>query len=335
MNSLDRLTVARPKVLVVGDIILDHYRIAEASRISPEAPVPVLLNPRAEFRLGGAAAVAAMCAALGAEVVLIGTIGNDPSGQQVKELLIESGIIFAGVVTPGRVTTTKERICGVASGRHRQQLVRVDCEDERPLPDEAHDVLCETLQGIGKDPPDVLLVADYAKGVVTRDIAALCRAACNLTIADPPRAGSWRKYRQFGCIVPNREEAGGRTVHQIRSYLNTQAAIVKLDQDGCEVDDGELHSGIVGIPARTRSVHDVTGAGDQFVAVLGCARSCGNSWIEAARLANVAAGMQVERHGCIPVTLDQLLQEVSHGSDGANSGLGASELPRSLLAAAG
>lgn len=335
LHILSNIQQQRPKVLVVGDVMLDHYRIAEATRISPEAPVPVLLNPREEFRLGGAGAVATMCAALGAEVALIGIVGNDSNGRRIISLLNDAGVSFAGMVVSDRITTTKERICGVASGRHRQQLARLDCEDDRPLPFDVQQDLYESIRTVAVDPPDVLLVADYAKGIMTPEIAEACLQASQLTIADPPRIGTWAKYRSFGCIVPNREEAGGQDARRIRTALQTNAAIVKRDQEGCELDAIELTRHSVMIAARPRDVHDVTGAGDQFLAVLACARCCGGSWFTAAELANVAAGMQVERHGCVPVTIEELIHEISNDTDRTLAGSEASTTAGPVLAAAG
>ncbi len=307
---LERLTGV--KVLVVGDVMLDVYRVGLATRISPEAPVPVLLNPTTEYRLGGAAAVAAMCAALGAEVCLVGVIGADTSGQDVLEKLDEAGVQFIGEVCSTRVTTTKERICGVSGGRHRQQLGRIDCEDDSPLPKEMMLTLCETISGTAGDPPDVVLVSDYAKGVVSYEVTTACHDVCGLSIADPPRHGEWNKYQYFGCVVPNREEAAGQSAGQIRRSLRTQAAIVKLDQEGCELDAGDVGGQSVRLEARARAVHDVTGAGDQFLAVLGCVKALGCSWREAAELATIAAGLQVERHGCLPVGLDEFSLAVAN-----------------------
>lgn len=334
-SAVAKIRSKRPKILVVGDVMLDHYRIGEAVRISPEAPVPILLNPREEFRLGGAAAVGAMCAALGAEVALIGTVGDDASGERLLKQLADYDVSFAGLVTADRVTTTKERICGIASGRHRQQLGRIDTEDDRPLPIQIQRVLCDTIQGTVDDPAGALLVADYAKGVVTPEVAAACRDACHLTIADPPRNGNWDMYWQFSCVVPNREEARDQSARQIRVALKTQAAIVKLDQDGCELNETGILDQSVRLGALARSVHDVTGAGDQFLAVLGCLRACGADWHQAAELANVAAGMQVERQGCVPVTFEELIWEISSDSRTTTNESGTSGTTRVVLAAAG
>lgn len=307
-NLLQRPDV---RIMVVGDVMLDYYRIAQATRISPEAPVPVLLNSRDEYRLGGAAAVAGMCAALGAETWLIGVVGMDRSGEIVRELLEQSGVKSLLFSAPyPRPTTLKERICGVASGRHRQQLARLDTEWTTAISDGLENAVVHHLRNM--EPPDAILIADYAKGVLTHAVARVCIESGCLTIVDPPREGDWTRYRGAACVVPNRQEAGGCEATEIQERCQSMAAVVKLDEEGCQVawDDvsGERCQARMG--ARSRAVHDVTGAGDNFLAVLGCARASGWNWPAAAELANLAAGLQVERHGCVPVTLNELREEL-------------------------
>lgn len=300
--------IAGLKVLVVGDAILDVYTIADAVRISPEAPVPVLLNPRTEYRPGGAAAVAMMCAALGAETVLLGVTGNDRDGQHLINLLESFGVGCYLIGDDARPTTRKERICAVASGKHRQQLARLDTESAIPV---CHD-LSARIAGMIRELEDIdlLLVADYDKGLMTADIAMACVDAPSLTIVDPPKSRSWDKYRHASCLVPNREEANGSTPLDLVAEYNLAAAVVKLDQDGCQLQD-DISPLTHALDARVRAVHDVTGAGDQFLAVLGCAKAAGASWLGAAELANAAAGLQVERHGCVPVNRFELSREIA------------------------
>lgn len=305
--------VAGVKVLVVGDVMLDHYRIADATRISPEAPVPVLLGAREEYRLGGAAAVAAMCVALGAETRLLGVVGLDRGGEIVRELVELAGVRSLLVAAPyPRPTTVKERICGVASGRHRQQLARIDTECTSPIPPSLEGAIVELVRGMA--PPDVILMADYAKGVLTAGVVRACVDTGGMVIVDPPRDGEWGKYQGVACIVPNRQEANGALAREIQLRCQSVAAVVKLDEEGCQVSWVQETGDVCEqrIAARLRVVHDVTGAGDNFLAVLGCARGLGISWPVAAELANVAAGLQVERHGCVPVTLTELQAEVEY-----------------------
>ena len=308
MDQLDTVRqIAGVRILVVGDVMLDVYRIATATRISPEAPVPVLLNPETEHRLGGAGAVAAMCQALGATVGLIGCIGFDLAGEHVRGLCGLQGIgdrLF-NVAAP-RPTTTKERICGVASGRHRQQLGRIDTECTDPISNGTATAIAELIGRLEK--PDAIIIADYAKGVCVDKIIQACRDTEAPVFVDPPRDMDWQKYYGASCVVPNREEAGGKSGYDLCRQVNCQAVVVKLDEDGCEL--AQRHQPAERFPSRPRAVHDVTGAGDQFIATLACARAAGLDWADATQLANTAAGLQVERHGCVPVTWHTLREEL-------------------------
>jgi D-beta-D-heptose 7-phosphate kinase/D-beta-D-heptose 1-phosphate adenosyltransferase len=267
----------------------------------------VLRFEREEYRLGGAGAVAAMCRALGAEVTLLGIGGEDDAGDQVRELLRGSGI-RSRLIDDGRPTTLKERIVGVASGRHFQQLARIDREACQPL---THAVCRESvIPRIAAADFDIVLVSDYAKGVCTPAVLASLRSCGRPVIADPCRGGDWRKYRRCAALVPNRVEAGfesgddhGEAACAIARRLGLAAVVVKLDEEGCVLAERGVTEHF---PTRAREVHDVCGAGDQFLAVLGVARAGGADWREAVERANVAAGLQVERRGCVPVTTEEL-----------------------------
>lgn len=323
----------KPKILVVGDVMLDHYRIADATRISPEAPVPVLLNPRDEYRPGGAASVALMCAALGAEVLLLGVTGNDDPGQRLQTLLEAAGVGCYLIALPDRPTTVKQRICAVASGRHRQQLARVDTESTAPIPDDLSEILAAMIRNAFTEPDaprvDAVIVSDYAKGVCTEPVARAC-VDSGCAYIDPPKGQPWDKYRGAACIVPNREEAGPlavSTAWDMRKRYGMQAAVIKLDQDGCRVDEDETQWEYT-IPSQARTVHDVTGAGDQFIAALALARIAGKSWHAAAEQANTAAGIQVERHGCVPVTRREMDEATERASGEPRASATGSSDPR-------
>lgn len=306
-----------PRILVIGDVMLDIYRIGNATRISPEAPVPVLLNPREEQRPGGAAAVASMCAALGAEVVLLSVTGKDRYGEILDEILESQGVTCLLLADSGRPTTVKERICGVSGGKHRQQLGRVDYESTEPIPPDISGKMAELITQICERPPDAIIISDYGKGVCVDQLALACREINQATgcpvFLDPPKGCDWPKYYGVTCAVPNREEAGDKCARDLCRQLQSEAAVVKLDSDGCELfqrHPDETWS----IHARNRIVHDVTGAGDQFIAALACSRAEGLDWEHATRIANTAAGLQVERHGCVPVTIAELKKELQRDS---------------------
>jgi rfaE bifunctional protein kinase chain/domain len=302
----------RPRLLVVGDVLLDHDRVGLAERISPEAPVPVLRFEREAFRLGGAGAVAAMAAALGAEVALAAVVGDDAAGDRVFTLLEGAGVDARLVsATAGRPTTTKERIVAVASGRQRQQVVRIDRESADPLPDELAARLGRDVRRLaGECDWDVVLVSDYAKGVCTPSLMAAVAGLGLPLLVDPPRQGSWGQYRGAACLVPNRVEAGLVEADEawtaaplLRRQYQLEAAVIKVDEAGAVLADAE---GVRRFPARAGSICDVTGAGDQFLAVLGCVRARGGSWGEAVEWANRAAGLQCGRQGCVPITQAEL-----------------------------
>lgn len=300
--------IASKRILIVGDVMLDVYRIATATRISPEAPVPVLLNPRAEYRLGGAGAVAAMCKDLGAVVDLVGVVGFDGPGEVIRNRLMALGIGDKLFSMPApRPTTVKERICAVASGRHRQQLGRIDTECTEPIGRQTACAIANLIPKLEKY--DAIIIADYHKGVCLDRIIQACRDTETPVFVDPPKGCDWQKYYGVECLVPNREEANGKSAYQISRCLNVNAVVIKRDEDGCELY--YRYQGVQRFPARTRIIHDVTGAGDQFIATLACAQSTGLDWAASTQLANAAAGLQVERHGCVPVTLDELNAEIA------------------------
>lgn len=307
----------KPLILVIGDVMLDHYRIGDATRISPEAPIPVLVNARDEYRLGGAAAVAAMCAALGADTGLIGVTGNDEAGRLLHSLLLTSGVSPLLVVDPDRPTTRKERICAVASGKHRQQLARIDTESTRPIPPDMANSLASLIHDSFEDDGiwDVIIIADYAKGVCQRQVTQAALNGPSPVFVDPPKGTDWSNYYRAECLTPNREEARGQTASDIVRQFGTQAAVVKVDQDGCYLAyRGNAPCGTPisrHIPARVRMVNDVTACGDQFLATLAFCRAVHLDWHKSAIYANAAAGLQAERLGAIPITFEELAAEVA------------------------
>src|SRR5437588_10663644 len=187
--------LGHPRVLVLGDVMLDRYVWGNAERISQEAPVSLLRADRREERLGGASSVATMLQALGAQTSLVGVIGNDADGLRVRHILDELGIDSEGVATdPDRPTTVKERYIGRAQARHPQQMIRVDYEDREPVSEAVGSRLAAVLAA--KLPAaDIVLVSDYDKGVCTPQLLASAVAAARQlgvrVIADPIRGGDY------------------------------------------------------------------------------------------------------------------------------------------------
>src|SRR5262245_13878217 len=269
--------LGRPRVLVVGDVILDRYVWGFAERISQEAPVPLLRVDQREHRLGGAASVATMLQALGAEVRLIGGVGRDHEAAVVRGMLSEGGIVARWVMAlEDRTTSLTERYIGAAQDRHPQQMIRVDYETRDPIPAGSEDRLCGELSG-AIDWADVVLISDYDKGVCTprllRAVIESARAAGVKVLADPIRASDYSRYRGVHCMTPNRLEAQlatGLSItrpedalllgRQLVESLAMEAILVTLDRDGMAVVRADGRAEVM--PTRPRQVYDITGAGD-------------------------------------------------------------------------
>ena len=313
------------RVLLVGDLILDRYLYGDAERISPEAPVPVLRTVERREAVGGSANVAACLGALGCQVVCCGTIGEDRHGKTLYRLLGELGVDTDGLTSlPDRPTTTKTRLVGLAQHRHRQQLLRVDEEDTSPLPTDAAQSLEKVARKLVAD-CDVVCIEDYDKGVVTDALVAGVVAEAKQhnrpVLVDPARLSDYGRYRGASVITPNRDElsiASGRRFRSIEDVaaaatkilgdLDIGAVVATVDREGAvlvERDHPWQH-----IPTTPRSVYDNTGAGDAVLAMLAAAIAAGGSLADAARLANIAGGLEVEKFGCVPIAADEVLAEI-------------------------
>lgn len=323
--------LGQPRVLVLGDLMLDRYVWGNAERISQEAPVVLLRADRREERLGGASSVANLLAALGAKVSLAGVIGEDADGRRIRDLLTELGIDQEGVVAdPKRPTTVKERYIGRAQDRHAQQMLRVDYETREaisgPTESELFRAMTEQLRRA-----DIVLVSDYDKGVCSpamlRHTIAAAKQRGLRILADPIRGQDYRKYHGCTALTPNRLEASLATGHEIididtawtagdelRQELDLDAAIITLDKDGMALCRDGQHEVF---PTRPRQVYDITGAGDMVLAVLGLALAAGADYPEALQLANVAGGLEVEKIGVATVTREEILLDLFKAVPGA------------------
>jgi D-beta-D-heptose 7-phosphate kinase/D-beta-D-heptose 1-phosphate adenosyltransferase len=321
------LRLGEPRVLVVGDLMLDRYVWGDAARISQEAPVILLQADRREERLGGASSVATMLRALGARVSLAGVVGTDADGERIRQMLHAQGIDDDAVLAdPDRPTTVKERYVGRAQHRHPQQMIRVDYEVRTPLSLQRQGELSARLAR-KLSQTDLVLISDYDKGVCTPDVLSslirMARARGIRTLADPIRGGDYRKYRGCSAITPNRLEAGLAThttvtgvdmalecAAQLREQLDLEAAIVTLDKEGMALVHVDGRRQV--FPTRPRQVYDITGAGDMVLAVLGMALAAGADYDPAIRLANIAGGLEVEKIGVATVTRDEILRDLQH-----------------------
>ncbi|MBI1915773.1 MAG: D-glycero-beta-D-manno-heptose 1-phosphate adenylyltransferase [Planctomycetes bacterium] len=317
--------LGQPRVLVVGDVMLDRYVWGDAARISQEAPVLLLQADRREERLGGASSVATLLRALGAKVMLAGVLGADHDGKRICQMLTDLGVDHEGVLVDGdRPSTVKERYIGRAQARHPQQILRVDYETRAPLSavleEEMGHVLGQQLRRA-----DIVLVSDYDKGVCTPALLTNLIIAAKRwglrVLADPIRGSDYRKYHGSTALTPNRLEAGLATgcvltsvnealaaAARLREQLDLEAAIVTLDKEGMALcgPEGRCEH----FPTRPRQVYDITGAGDMVLAVLGMALAAGADYGAAIRLANIAGGLEVEKVGVATVTRDEILRDL-------------------------
>jgi D-beta-D-heptose 7-phosphate kinase/D-beta-D-heptose 1-phosphate adenosyltransferase len=319
--------LGQPRVLVLGDLMLDRYVWGDAERISQEAPVILLRADKREERLGGASSVATMLRALGAKVSLVGVVGADFDGARIRQHLGDLDIDHEGVINDtGRPSTVKERYIGRAAHRHPQQLLRVDFETRAVVPSSVESALCDAVQHQIRR-SDIVLISDYDKGVCTPGLLQAAIAAARergiRTVADPIRRADYGKYRGCSSMTPNRFEAAqatGRAVDsnsealaaaaQLMGDLDLEAGIVTLDKDGMALAHRDGRRKI--FPTRPRQVYDITGAGDMVMSVLAMALAAGADYEPAIRLANVAGGLEVEKIGVATVTRDEILRDLLH-----------------------
>ncbi len=321
MLSFDSL-----KIIVAGDVMLDEYIGTHVRRISPEAPIPVAAIQKRWSVPGGAANVARNLARLGCEVTLVGIKGADENGKTLSRLLAEEGVQDGLLTVEDRPTTCKTRI--IAQG---QQLLRLDEEKNAPLSPAVSAALLAALNEAIAG-AKALILSDYDKGLfrpvagrtsLCSSIIASASANAVPVLADP-KVSAWERYARVACITPNmmefKEGAGisdetEERLEQAARKLMAQFQIPRIlltrSEKGMLLmeQDGQVFS----IPAKAREVADVSGAGDTVIAVLAACIGKGMSWDKAARIANTAAGIVVEKAGTSPITLEELRQRGATG----------------------
>ena len=313
------------KIALVGDFMLDRYLFGKTGRISPEAPVPVLHFSREEQRLGGAGFVLAALATLGAKVQAVGVLGKDAAADEIKRQLGSYQIDCSGLIeSDARPTVSKVRLLGSSQDRTPQQMIRLDFEEPGPCDGPTCErVLLSARAAIST--ADLVCVEDYNKGVltpeVTREIIRLARAAGKPVLIDPASLSDYSKYTGATALKLNRPEAERATglamrnpeqyaagAVQLLKSLQLEAVVITLNEQGAylatSAGEGRLLS------TRPRQVADTTGAGDQVLAMLCVARAAGANWTDAVSLANVASGIEVERLGCVPITPNEVIQDL-------------------------
>ena len=296
------------RLLIVGDVMLDRYWFGDVSRISPEAPVPVVKVERSEERPGGAANVARNAAALGAKVSLLALVGDDEPGVSLKRLMSEGGIDASLQVDEAVTTTVKLRVIG-----RQQQLLRIDFETTP-----SHEALRAKLSEFERRLPDcdAVVFSDYGKGGLTHigEMIRLARAAGKIVLVDP-KGDDYACYAGATIITPNRSEMRevvGRWKDEadleqkaaaLRNELALDALLVTRSEEGMSLfrAGGALHE-----KAVAREVYDVSGAGDTVIATLAVMLAHGADWAKAIHVANVAAGIVVGKLGTAVVTRAEL-----------------------------
>lgn len=303
---LPDLSAAR--LLVVGDVMLDRYWFGDVSRISPEAPVPVVKVEKSEERPGGAANVARNAAALGAQVSLLSVVGDDEAGVALGRLLEREKVRTSLHLDAAISTTVKLRVIG-----RQQQLLRIDFETTP-----SHEVLRAKLAEFEKllSDCDVVILSDYGKGGLAHiaEMIRLARAAGKRVLVDP-KGDDYSKYAGATVITPNRSELRevvGRwgsdedlaaRANRLRGELSLDALLVTRSEEGMTLfrDGAVFHE-----PARALEVYDVSGAGDTVIATLAVMMAAGESWGSAVHIANLAGGIVVGKLGTAVVSRDEL-----------------------------
>ena len=308
MSIFPKEAVARTRVLVVGDVMLDRYWFGEVERISPEAPVPVVRVVKREDRLGGAANVARNIVALGAKATLVGFVGEDEAAHSARDLLAEAGIEAHLVADALHPTTLKMRVLG-----RQQQLLRIDFE-EKPTP-ALLDALRAEVQ-VALSGHDVVVLSDYAKGALAQvELLIELARAQGLPILVDPKGTDYQRYRGASLVTPNRSEmqqaVGVWTSEQelteraqaLRDQLELEALLVTRSEQGMTLftQQGREH-----VNAQAHEVFDVSGAGDTVLATLAVMRAAGVDWPSAMRWANRAGGIVVGKLGTSIVTAGEL-----------------------------
>lgn len=337
-----------PKIMVIGDLMLDKYVWGEVKRISQEAPIPVINVSSEDVRPGGAGSVVNNLRTLGAQVLACGIVGDDTYGHTLLNIFNGMGVDTTGIVIDkSRPTILKMRFMGhlQTAGKGVQQLLRVDYEKTHVISPEIEKQLNIYLN---KNIPacDIVLVSDMNKGLLShsflKTIVALCKRHNKIAIVDPKLMSDYACYEGFTAMTPNRNEteiATGikisdsdslhRAGSKLVSGLSLEYCIITIDKDGMFL----YHKNGTGkiIPTVPRAVFDVTGAGDMVLSMFGMVVGTGHSFEDAALLANVAAGIEVGKIGATPVSREEILSELMGGRSQLSSKIKDVEVLKGIL----
>jgi rfaE bifunctional protein kinase chain/domain len=309
LSDEDVKKFANTNILVVGDIMLDRYWFGDTDRISPEAPVPIVAIKKVDERLGGAANVARNGASLGAKIKLLGLIGNDESGRQVRQMLEAQQIDSLLQVDDTVPTIVKLRVVA-----RQQQLIRLDFE-EQPAQDTLKSKLVVFEEALPK--VEAVIFSDYGKGALKHvsKMIELAKAAGKLTFVDP-KGDDYTKYAGATVITPNRSELKQvigtwsseaeltEKTQNLRKSLGLEALLLTRSEEGMTLFQ---ENAVSHVRAQAREVFDVSGAGDTVISTLAVAMAAGWNWKEAMALANRAGGIVVGKLGTATVSREELL----------------------------
>jgi rfaE bifunctional protein kinase chain/domain len=309
---MQKIDFSSSSIVVAGDVMLDRYWIGDTTRISPEAPVPVVHVQSTKDVAGGAANVAVNAANLGAKTSLLSVVGKDSDGEILKNILERNGVTCAFLRDESMRTIVKLRLIA-----RNQQIVRADFE-QRP----DHELLLPLVSMFGEQTKSakVVLFSDYGKGGLTHIRLMMEKALkTNVPVLVDPKGTDYSVYQGATVITPNRSEfaeVAGRWTNELdferkafclRDQLKLSSLLVTRSEEGMSLFLGGKH---IRIPTQAREVFDVSGAGDTVIATMAVAMGAGIGLEEAARLANIAAGIVVSKIGTAPITLEELRRNV-------------------------
>ncbi|MFH2037681.1 MAG: D-glycero-beta-D-manno-heptose-7-phosphate kinase [Candidatus Zixiibacteriota bacterium] len=321
IDRINKITgnIGNATILILGDIMVDEYLHGTVSRISPEAPVPIVEITQENMRLGGAANVANNIAAFGNEPILIGTVGEDDASIKLSQLLKMKGISREHLINDdSRRTTIKTRILA-----NNQQVVRADREDTEEIRGEIEARIVDRFNWLIND-VDAVIISDYGKGVVTASLLSRIIPVCkekNKFIAVDPKESHFFNYQKVSLVTPNHHEAGFVAGKRIKNEndlrevgkllinkLNAESLLITRGDQGMALfsSNGEVEL----FPVMAQKVFDVTGAGDTVISSFVCAIAAGATLSEATDISNCAAGIVVGEIGTATVGLPRLTREL-------------------------
>ena len=306
--------IKKPNILVIGDLMIDHYLWGNVNRISPEAPVQVVEVEKETTVLGGAGNVVNNLVALGADVMVMSVVGEDKNGDEITQMLESIKVKHYLICDENRKTTKKSRI--IAS---HQQVVRYDHESKEDISQESEALITTGLLNI-IDQFEVILVSDYGKGVITDSLMGkinFCASGNDVKVLVDPKGDDYSKYIGSYLLTPNKKEAQIATKMEINDDASLKVALKKLHNTAClQVpmitlsEDGiailDENNNVIKKPTVAREVYDVTGAGDTVLASLGYCLAKDDNIIEAMEFANLAAGVVVGKIGSATATLEEI-----------------------------